>query len=364
MTNNTDIKKICLFNTCKIWGGGEKWHHDTALKFQDKGYDVIVCTNTNSELYARLLPTTIPVFQVSISNLSFLNPLKIFEIYRLFKKHRIDIVILGLPSDVKSAGIAAKLAGIQKIIYRRGTALPVKNSFLNKFIFKYIVTEVITNSVEIKKKFLEYNPNLFPNHDIHVIYNGIEINGNGKSLLPKLNGHSKQIILGNAGRLVEQKGQKYLIDIAKLLKQRYIDFKIRIAGKGQLKESLLSYARKQNVDDKIEFLDFVYDMNSFFKNIDIFLLPSLHEGSANIVLEAMYHSKPIIAFNVSSMPEIIENGITGYLVNFPDIEDFADKIIRLTNDYPFRKEMGDNAHLKVQHQFDFNKNILQLEELL
>ena len=253
---------------------------------------------------------------------------------------------------------------MQKIIYRRGTALPVKNSLLNKFIFKYIVTNVITNSLEIKKKFLEHNPNLFPDNHIHVIYNGIEINGNGKSLLPNLNGHGKQIILGNAGRLVEQKGQKYLIEIAKLLKQRNVDFKIKVAGKGQLKDNLLLYAKKQKVEDKIEFLDFVYDMNDFFKNIDIFLLPSLHEGSANIVLEAMYHSKPIIAFNISSMPEIIEEGSTGYLVEFPDINKFADRIVQLASDHTFRKKMGENARLKVQDEFDFNKNILQLEELL
>ena len=364
MINCNETKKICLFNTCKIWGGGEKWHHDIALKFHAKGYEVMVCTNIKSELCNRLKETKIPVFEINISNLSFLNPFKLYRIFHFFKTQEIDTVILGLPSDVKSAGIPAKLAGVKKIIYRRGTALPVKNSLLNKFIFKYVVTNVITNSLEIKKKFLEYNPNLFPTNDIHVIYNGIESNGNGISLLPKLNGFHKQIILGNAGRLVEQKGQKYLIDIAKILKQQDIDFKIKIAGKGHLKESLLAYARKQKVEDKIEFLDFVLDMNNFLKNIDIFLLPSLHEGSANIVLEAMYHSKPTIAFNISSMPEIIDNGETGYLVKYPDVEEFSNKIIYLTQNYTFRKEMGENAHRKIQQQFDFNKNILQLEELL
>jgi len=277
---------------------------------------------------------------------------------------KIDAVILGLPSDVKSGGIAAKLAGVPKIIYRRGTALPVKNSFLNKFIFKHVVTNVITNSIEIKKKFLEHNPNLFPNQNIHVIYNGIETNGNGIYTSQKLNGHNKQIILGNAGRLVEQKGQKFLIEIASLLKKGQLDFTIRIAGKGQLKESLIAYAKKLNVEEKIEFLDFIYDVPEFLKGIDIFLLPSLHEGSANIVLEAMYYSKPVIAYNISSMPEIIDNEKTGYLIKFPDIHEFANKIVFLAQNYSFRKEMGENAHRKVENQFDFNRNIRQLEELL
>lgn len=362
--SQSEIKKICLFNTCKIWGGGEKWHHDIALKFRHKGYQVSVCTNIKSELCLRLQQTNIPVFETNVTNLSFLNLFKIYRIYRFFKTQKIDTVILGLPSDVKTAGIAAKLAGVKKIIYRRGTALPVKNSFLNKVIFKYVITNVITNSIEIKKKFLEHNCHLFPDQNIHVIYNGIEMNGNGVNSFEKLNGHKKQIVLGNAGRLVEQKGQKYLIEIASLLKKKQIDFVIRIAGKGHLKKTLETYAKKLNVAEKVEFLDFIYDVPEFLKGIDIFLLPSLHEGSANIVLEAMYYSKPVIAFNISSMPEIIDHNKTGYLIEFGNIAEFTEKILLLAQDHSFRKLMGDNAHKKVENQFDFNKNILELEKLI
>jgi len=360
----TEAKNICLFNTCKTWGGGEKWHHDTALKFFEKGYKVIVFTNLNSELYHRLKHTPIPIFQIKIQNLSFLEPFKILRAYRIFKKYKIDTIILGLPSDVKAAGIAAKLAGIRKIIYRRGTALPIKNSLLNRFIFKHIVTDVITNSVEIKKKFLERNPKIFPDNNIHVIYNGIELNGNGYHPQQKINGHHKQVILGNAGRLVEQKGQKYLVELAAILAKQHLDFKIMIAGKGILKDALIAYARQLNVEDKIEFLDFMYDMTSFFKTIDIFLLPSLHEGSANIVLEAMYHAKPVVAFNISSMPEMIENNKTGYLVEFKNINEYAEKVINLIQNYTFRREMGESARNKVLAQFDMNKNIGYLEEVI
>jgi glycosyltransferase involved in cell wall biosynthesis len=362
--NQNVTKKICLFNTCRIWGGGEKWHHDIALRFQKKGYQVLVCTNVKSELYFKIKKTTIPVFKFNVHNLSFLNPFRIYQIYQLFKKQRIDTIIFGLPSDVKCGGIAAKLAGIEKIIYRRGTALPVKNSLLNKFLFKFIVTDVITNSIDIKRKFLEHNPKLFPKEHIHVIYNGLDIDGGPLNTQPKLNGHNKQIILGNAGRLVEQKGQKYLIELAALLAAYEIDFKIKIAGKGVLKKGLKEYAKKLNVLDKIEFLDFVTEMDIFFKTIDIFVLPSIHEGSANIVIEAMSYSKPIIAFDISSMPELIENNKTGYLVPFGDVNILAERVIFLINHPEMKYEMGKAAKLKVINQFDLNKNISYLETIL
>jgi glycosyltransferase involved in cell wall biosynthesis len=170
--------------------------------------------------------------------------------------------------------------------------------------------------------------------------------------------------LGNAGRLVEQKGQKYLIELASILNNQHIDFKILIAGKGILKDVLISHARKLKVEDKIEFLDFMYDMSTFFKTIDIFLLPSLHEGSANIVLEAMYYAKPVVAFNISSMPEMIENNKTGYLVEFNNINEYADKVVYLIQNATFRKEMGENARNRVLSNFDINKNIKYLEEII
>jgi hypothetical protein len=178
-----------------------------AMKFSQKGYKISACTNINSELFHKFQRCGIPAYEIKICNLSFLNLWKIYRIYRYFQSMEIDTVILGLPSDVKAAGIAAKLAGVKKIIYRRGTALPVKNSLLNRYLYKHVVTDVITNSFEIKKKFLQNNPSLFPQDQIHVVYNGIDIQENPHTSF--LNGFPRPVILGNAGRLVEQKGQKF-----------------------------------------------------------------------------------------------------------------------------------------------------------
>ena len=74
------------------------------------------------------------------------------KIYTLLKKYAIHSIILNLPSDLKVGGIAAKLAGVKQIIYRRGTALAVRNTFLNRFLFRYIISRIIANSVEIQRR--------------------------------------------------------------------------------------------------------------------------------------------------------------------------------------------------------------------
>jgi glycosyltransferase involved in cell wall biosynthesis len=363
-------KNICFFNSCQIWGGGEKWHHDVAIKMSQAGYSVMVCTNHDSELGNQLSKTSIPVYPFAVRNLSFLNPFIIFLIYRLLKRNNIDSIILGLPSDVKAAGLAAKLAGVKKIIYRRGTALSVKNSFVNRWLYKFVITDVITNSMEIKRKFLSKNINLFKEDHIHVIYNGIDTSihtfATFKPSTQTTNfvKNETPIILGNAGRLVKQKGQKYLIELAKVLQVKNVNFKIQIAGKGLLKKSLVAYAKQLKVEDKIEFLDFVDDMEGFFQKIDIFLFPSIHEGSANTILEAMWYAKPVVTFDISSMPELVENNVTGYLIPPGNMEAFADKVIALMQNPNMRKKMGENAQNQIVEKFNQTEILPQLLKIL
>src|SRR5690606_34927610 len=121
------------------WGGGEKWHSDAILYLQDKKYSVFFCGQKRSAIVKKLT-YKVPIFTIHISNLSFLNPYKYLNLIRLFKKYRTHTVILCLPIDVKVAGVAAKLAGVQNIIYRRGSAIPVKNSWYNRFLFSKIIT--------------------------------------------------------------------------------------------------------------------------------------------------------------------------------------------------------------------------------
>ena len=363
--NNSSPKHICLFNSCKTWGGGEKWYMDVAINLKSRGYDIFLCTNNPSELYNKIALSNISVFPITIRNLSFLNPIKILKLIFLFRNLKIETIILGLSSDVKCAGIAARLAGVKEIIYRRGLASPIKNTWLNQFLFKYVVTKVITNSNEVKKRFLEKNPNLISTSKIHTIYNGIDINlyerHMGKNGFHKL---ESCIILGNSGRLIEEKGQKYLIELAQKLMQYSSNFTIQIAGKGKLRQTLQAYAKKLGVEKFIEFLDFIDDTDTFYRKIDIFVFPSLSEGFSNALLEAMAAGKPVVAFDVSSMPEIIENGITGYLVPFGDIEAMSYKVIYLMEHPEIGYKMGSIAKQKVTTQFDLNKNLYQLEAIL
>jgi glycosyltransferase involved in cell wall biosynthesis len=349
-------KNICLFNSCKSWGGGEKWHYETAFRLTEKGYSVKVCCRPNGDIFKRLKDSRIKIHKFKIYNLSFLDIFLFIRLFIFFKNEKIYTLILGLPSDVKAVAIAAKLAGVKNIIYRRGTPLPVHNNILNRFIFKKVISCIIANSDEVKKRILENNSSIISESKIKILYNGIQLNS--------FDLHSnikEEVLIGNAGRLSKEKGHKFLIDLAQELNKENLNFKILIAGKGPLRRKLEEEALSKNVTKQIIFLDFIEDIDSFLNNIDIFVLPSLHEGSANILIEAMAKAKPVVAFNISSLPEIISHGKTGYLAEFGNIQQMKKYVCDLAKDVELRKKIGMNAYEDISSRFDAN---IQFEKLL
>jgi glycosyltransferase involved in cell wall biosynthesis len=283
----------------------------------------------------------------------------------LFRKEKPDIVILNFSADVKTCGIAAKYAGVRHIIYRRGSAIPIRNTFFNRLLYKNIISHIIANSEETKRTILQNNIHLFPRDKITVIYNGIDLaqlDGQaGKQLYPK---REREILIGNAGRMVLQKGQKYLIEMAKLLKKKGIDFKILIAGEGPLEKSLRQLAIEHGVENQVIFLGFVNNTKAFMDNIDIFVLPSNWEGFGYVLVEAMACRKPVVAFNISSNPEIMVNHETGFLVNPMDINAFTEKVEFLGRDPELCKAFGQAGRKRVEDLFELENNQRKVESLL
>ncbi len=357
--------KICFFNSVKTWGGGEKWHFEMVNRLHEKGNSVSIFTNRTSELRTRILETEIPISRMRINNLSFLNPYKIIKLAIIFRKLKVRTIIMNLSTDLKVAGIASKLAGIPHIIYRRGSAIPIRNSFLNRYLFGKVVHQVIANSQETKRTILSRNPRMINVNRIKIIYNGINLPRFDETPVSFRYKHKgNEIIIGNAGRLVKQKGQKYLIDLASKLKRKKIDFKILIAGEGRMENELKALISKNKLKKYFEFCGFVEDMKGFMQSIDIFVLTSIWEGFGYVLVEAMACNKPVVAFEISSNPEIVEDQKTGYLVPPFDMEALTEKVIQLINDKADRIKLGNMGRERVEKMFSIGKTQENLENLL
>jgi glycosyltransferase involved in cell wall biosynthesis len=318
-----------------------------------------------SPLSMRMKEIGVPGYGIRFSNLSFLNPFKVWMLARIFRKEQVGSLVTNLSGDMKVASIAGKLAGVSRIIYRRGSAIPIRNNPLNRYLLRRVITKIIANSQETKRTILANNESLVPEDKIRVIYNGVNLpnyHPEVQALYAPVNG--RELILGCAGRLSEEKGHLHLLEMMQILERTEHPFRLLIAGEGRMLHVLQKRAKKLGVEDRVDFLGFVEDMPAFFRSLDIFLLSSHYEGFGYVIAEAMASRVPVIAFDIKSSAEIIEHGQTGYITRQNNAGEMAQKVVELAGNPDLRKEMGLKGRKRVESLFSFEKIQEEIRDLL
>ncbi|MGM0500669.1 MAG: glycosyltransferase, partial [Bacillota bacterium] len=135
------MKNIVFLNSCPVWGGGEKWTFTTAkILNNDPAFNIYIATGRNTELFERAKEAGIKTKEVEVkSGITVLNPFKSKKFINFLKEKNIDIMFLNMSQDLKFGGITGKIAGLDRIIYRRGSAIPIKDRFYNKYLLKECV---------------------------------------------------------------------------------------------------------------------------------------------------------------------------------------------------------------------------------
>ncbi len=368
--NPLEFDTVCFFNSNREWGGGELWHLTAALALQARGWRVAVVADKRGALAARVREHAgLELLGLRLGNASFLNPLTLVRLARWFRRQGIQVLVSGLPGDLKAGGLAARLAGVPRVLYRRGLAAPVRDSLFNRFLYRRVIHGLIVNSLDTRDMVLRNNPDLLPSGRIHLLYNGIDIaplsaavSGAGHGgLPPKAPG---ELWIGSAGRLTGQKDQARLLDLAALLKARDLPFTLLLAGQGPLRATLEARARQLDVADRVRFLGFVSDMPAFYAAIDVFVLTSRWEGFGYALVEAMATARPVAAFAVSSVPEIVLHERTGYLAAAGDVQALAAYVQTLLEAPQLREQFGRAGQQRARDCFSLAAMVERLEGIL
>ncbi|HET6429724.1 MAG TPA: glycosyltransferase family 4 protein [Phycisphaerae bacterium] len=143
------------------------------------------------------------------------------------------------------------------------------------------------------------------------------------------------------GYLRPEKRVDDLLRAAGLLRDRGVQVRVDVAGEGAIRSDLQKLGDELGLSGQVWFHGYVRmgpPLNALFNAADIFVLPSISEGSPKVVLEAMAHSLPVVATAVGNVPEMLEEGSRGVLVPPLAPEKLAEGIARLVDDGPFRRE--------------------------
>lgn len=161
--------------------------------------------------------------------------------------------------------------------------------------------------------------------------------------------NSKRVIV--VGRLEWQKGYDNLIKIWEIVSNKHPDWELAIFGEGTLKDSLYSMIKTMGLTN-IEIYPFTPNISQEYSKSAIFTLSSRFEGFPLVLLEAMQHGLPCIAFNCPYGPsDIIKNDTCGYVIENNDIKIYAEKVCKLIESEELRLDFSSAARHRVN---DFN----------
>jgi glycosyltransferase involved in cell wall biosynthesis len=321
-------KKILIVCSSSAWGGTEKNALLRALELKKRGYHVhLACVN--GELRSRAIAANFKTIHQTPRG-GDLNPLPIFRMIKLICKISPDVLFVTMNKDYWLGGLVGFLCAVKTRVMYLGIEREVKKSLKYKLIHNYFLRTIIVNSVDIKKTLLKSS--YVQAKNIYVIRNGFQVSPIRRqvALKKQLDLKTETILIGAAGRIMEQKGFDLVPDVLSMLENKSVH--IAIAGEGASRSSIESKAKEKAVSDRLHFIGFQADMANFFENIDLFALFSRSEGMANVLNEAMSFGLPVISTDVSGVRELLKDATLGPIVPVENPRAMARAIDNLLKD--------------------------------
>jgi glycosyltransferase involved in cell wall biosynthesis len=173
------------------------------------------------------------------------------------------------------------------------------------------------------------------------------------------------------GRLCDTKGFPELIEACRLLRERGVAFSCRIVGDGYMREELERQIRESALEGVVTIAGLLprAAVRDLYRRARLFVLPCVvtprgdRDGLPNVIVEAMAMGLPVVASNISGIPEAVVEGETGRLTPPHDPEALAEAIQSLWEDPALRARMGRAGHARACERFGLEQNVALLAAL-
>ena len=208
---------------------------------------------------------------------------------------------------------------------RTESKFPVIRFLVFRYWYRFANTLVLLSN-EMKDEFIQLCPKIASK--IKVVSNGVHM-----SRMNNIDGVTKDCEYKNylitVCRLEYQKGLDILIAAFSKIVKQYPDYKLLLVGEGSQKENLLKQIAATNLEESVKLLGFIDNPSWLVKGAKLFVLPSRYEGMSNSMLEALCLGVPVLAVkNHTSAAEVIQEDVTGFLVDECNIQMIGDALLR------------------------------------
>lgn len=351
--------KVCHILSGDLWAGAESMGYNLIRGLNQRGdIEVKAIVLNEGELLDRLRMDGVCVHLIDESRNAFHEV--VFKTYKVIAEIAPDVVHAHRYKENLIAFIATRfwppavrlvttLHGLPERGEREGLKEKLKNSVDSAVVRRYFdVVAVVSRDI----RRIVTRERSFPAARVEVIHNGINLDAH-----PRVESSRETVLIGAAGRLFPVKDYQLMVEVAKNVWAQECGVRFALAGDGPLSDELRSLVKHHGLSSVFEFRGFISDLSGFYSESNIFINTSKHEGIPMSVLEAMSAGVPIIAPYVGGLPEVVRDGIDGFLIRERGVAAFVERCVELVRDRTLRERMGESGSSRVRSEFSTERMV-------
>jgi len=294
--------------------------------------------------------------------------LSFFKLYRVCRQEPWDIVHTHSSKAGFLGRLAATLAGVPVILHTPNAfAFDHPKHHIRNFFYK-MLERIAGNfcdaliAVSPSEEELAKEAHLIPHEKIVQISNGIDPTQMACPTEPQVKKRDLGIpdqysVVLTIGRFAPQKAPEMLIETAKRVVARKQDVAFVMIGDGPLFQEVQKQVHREGLEKNFFLLDWRDDVRDILALCDVYVLTSLWEGLPYTVLEAMSLEKPVVATTARGTRDVVQDGMTGFLVELYNPENMSEKILTLLRDPSLADRMGKEGRLRLEKEFTLQSHL-------
>ncbi len=371
-------KKILFVITKSYFGGAQRYVFDLACHFKNAGDDVTVLVGGTGLLTEKLSNEGIPVISLPYLERD-VNPMTdlraLIAFMHTIRRVRPDVLHVNSAKAGGLGAVAGRLLFVPRVIFTaHGFAFNEDRGMLSKMLIKAFtwLTIALAHETIAVSNALRIQVPAILRRKVRVVRNSVQpmsfvareearafLSEKCPGLLPA--DHGETFWIATIAELHPIKGLPYALRAMALLKNDGHKFRYVIMGDGDLRTELSSRIIELGLSEHVFLAGFVPDAPTHLRAFDAFLLPSLSEGLAYVLLEAGSAPLPIVATKVGGIPEIITDGVNGLLIPSRDEKAIFEAIQRLMDDSSLAHDLSHHIYQTITASFTATKMFSETE---
>ena len=356
-------------------GGTETFARELSLQLGQKGWNSVLCFETEppSDVadFLKLPNVKIEV----LKDPTDFNWSATKQLGNILRRYSADILHLHFTGFIGAYPWLAQLLSVDKVFFTdhssRTANYVAARAPLWKRALAQLINFPITKVICVSKygcqcaKTLE----LLPNDRFQLVYNGVDLSrvntdpSRAAEFRRRFNISDDRKIIVQVSWVIPEKGIADLLEVARLVSSKRPDTQFIIAGDGPYREQYTKQANEMGISDNVTWAGLMKDPfgEGVYDAADVVCqLSRWEEVFGWMIAEAMAFSKPVVATRVGGIPELIDEGKTGFLVDRGDVSAAAERVLTLLDNGELRKTLGCAGRQKTEERFNLRTNVGEL----